>query len=394
MDMLKEIEKLDKKQKEKKNQIMKALKRLEKGRLDENPHPIGVLMEALVSSGTSPSVMECIEDLLGILLRNAEAASSSTRIRSIREMRRHLPILKLLDSKSSLFALRQIAKHYKYYPIFTPNAITLLEEKNDLKGFEYLAQWAECSKVRVKSIEIMYDKRYYKGLLNAAQFNMYRNAKELALHKLSELIDDLIKRKDIEALNFIVKNITRKTEIKTKAIQGLQFLFNKILKDKNFESLLYIGMWGTNMKLREEAIRNLDDIKSLKFIITACIQKIGKERISQFQKMESQEKEDTKITKVVDKIRQSIEPIDKLLEEYRFLVKTTEKLGESSLEEIKKNKDITALEYIATYTPRDKIDIWKSAINAIHDIELAGEPAVYGKVAEKTKEVLKVEQED
>jgi len=387
------LEELDKKQKKQKEQIRKALKRLEKGRLDENPHPIGVLMEALVETGTSPAIMECVEDLLGILLRNATAASSSTRTRSIREMRRHLDILRKLDSKSSLFALRQIAKHYKYYPLLTPNALTILEEKNDLKGFEYVAQWAECSKVRFKSIEIMYDRRCYKGLLNAAQFNMYQNAKELALHKLSELIDDLIRMKDIEALNFILKNIKKKTEIKTKAIQGLQLLFNKIVKDKNIESLLYIGMWGTKMKLRDEVLKELGDVKSLKSIISACIQKIGKDRIAQFQKMETEEKKEGKVTKVVDKIKQSIETTEKHAEEYKFLVKAAEKLGESLLEELKESKDITGLEYIATYAPRDKIHIWKSAINAIHDIELAGEPAVYGKVAAKTKKVLSVDSE-
>jgi transcriptional regulator NrdR family protein len=109
--------------------------------------------------------------------------------------------------------------------------------------------------------------------------------------------------------------------------------------------------------------------------------------------METEEKKEGKVTKVVDKIKQSIETTEKYAEEYKFLVKAAEKLGEFLLEELKESKDITGLEYIATYAPRDKIHIWKSAINAIHDIELAGEPAVYGKVAAKTKKVLSVDSE-
>lgn len=316
--------------------IRKALRKMQTGTGEEIIVATGFLIRELSRQPATPEIQEVMKQLINRLIRDSHSICVSIRDRAIKELGK---LINELVKSKDLEGLRYVSRASNFSD--TRNkALKELVRFEDLKGLRYIAQWGRFRDVRNKSVDELAKFKDTEGLRYVAQWNMYRDTSNRSVKELGKLTDKLVRFKDRDGLKCLII-FSKDRETKRKAVEGLEKLLDDLIKSKDIDSLRYVAALGGNRVKRNKAVEEVNDLKSLKYIIRS--------------------------TKGIYK--------DTCLKAIAEL--------EKFVDEMIKVKDREGLEYLAEFSTNETI--WKQAIEEIHKIR---ELSQDDKVAESLQKIL------
>jgi hypothetical protein len=299
--------------------LKKALRKLQLGTAEEAIASTGYLIKELSKQPVTPEVQEVMKQLINRLIRDSHSMCTSVREKAIKELGK---LINELVKSKDLEGLRYVARSSTSAD--TRNrALKELVRFEDLKGLRYISQWGRYREIRNKAVDELAKFKDVEGLRYVAQWNMYKDTANRAVRELEKLIERLIRFKDRDGLRCII-NFSKSKEAKKKAVEGLEKLLDELIRAKDIDSLRYVAGLGTNRNRRNRAVEEINDIKSLKYVIR-CTKNVYRDTC----------------------------------------LKAVGELGKY-IEELVKSKDREALEYLAEFST-DEV-IWKRAIEELHRI--------------------------
>ncbi|MEW6617889.1 MAG: hypothetical protein AB1422_00815 [bacterium] len=316
--------------------IKKALHRLHSGTGEETIASTGFLIRELSRQAATPEVQEIMKQLINRLIRDSHSICVSIRDRAIKELGK---LINELVKSKDLEGLRYVARA-SYFSDNRNKALKELVRFEDLKGLRYIAQWGRFRDIRNKSVAELAKFKDTEGLRFVAQWNMYRDTANRAVKELEKLTEKLVRFKDRDGLKCLII-FSKDREAQRKAIDGLEKLLDELIKSKDLDSLRYVAALGSNRIKRNRAVEEINDLKSLKYVVRS--------------------------TKGVYK--------DTCLKAVQEL--------EKYIDEMMKTKDREGLEYLAEFSSNESI--WKQAIEEIHKIR---EVSQEDKVTESLQKIL------
>lgn len=316
--------------------IRKALRKMQTGTGEETIVATGFLIRELSRQPTTPEVQEVMKQLINRLIRDSHSICVSIRDRAIKELGK---LINELVKSKDLEGLRYVARASNFRD--TRNkALKELVRFEDLKGLRYIAQWGRFRDIRNKSVAELAKFKDTEGLRYVAQWNMYRDTANRSVKELEKLIDKLVRFKDRDGLKCLII-FSKNSEAKKKAVEGLEKLLDDLIKSKDIDSLKYVAALGGNRVKRNKAVEEVNDLKSLKYVIR-CTKGTYK-----------------------DTCLKAIAELEKFVDE---MIKV---------------KDREGLEYLAEFSPNETI--WKQAIEEIHKIR---EISQEDKITESLQKIL------
>ncbi|MFH1098058.1 MAG: hypothetical protein V1749_11275 [Candidatus Desantisbacteria bacterium] len=316
--------------------LKKALRRLQMGTAEESIGATGFLIKELSKQPISPEVQEVMKQLINRLIRDSHSMCSSVREKSISELGK---LINELVKSKDLEGLRYVARS-STSPDTRNRAMKELVRFEDIKGLRYISQWGRYKEIRNRSVDELAKLKDIEGLRYVAQWNMYKDTANRAIKELENLIERLVRFKDRDGLKCLI-NTSRNKDAKKKAIEGLEKLLDDLVRAKDIDSLRYVAGLGTNRNRRARAIEEINDVKSLKYVIR-CTKNVFRDTC----------------------------------------LKAVEELGKF-IDDITKTKDRESLEYLAEFST-DEI-VWKRSIEELHRIR---EISHDDRVAESLQKIL------